>query len=137
MENFPGLYDGPFACSLITWLSCFYFFIVSKYLSFFLLGDTTPESDLTRGLYLSKSFGEACFFWQGFASLICCCCCCWTPCVRTYSKFLSVSGVVLFTFPSLKSAVIRVQGQMWISGFAVIDYICQCLIEYWFVCAIV
>jgi succinate dehydrogenase/fumarate reductase cytochrome b subunit len=42
----------------------------------------------------------------------------WLPCVRTYSMVHSVSGVVLFTFPSLKSAKMKVQS---ISGFAIID----------------
>ena len=84
---------------------------------------------------MSKSFGGGLFFLAGLrlVNLLLLL----GAFVRTYSKFLSVSGVVLFTFPSLKSAVIRVQGQMWISGFAVIDYICLCLIAYRFVCVVV
>ena len=42
-----------------------------------MIGDVTDLDE--RRLFLSKSFGGACFFWQRFASLICCCCCCWGP----------------------------------------------------------
>ena len=72
---------------------------------------------------MSKSFGGGLFFLAGLRLVNLLLLLLLGAFVRTYSKFLSVSGVVLFTFPSLKSAVIRVQGQMWISGFAVIDYV--------------
>jgi hypothetical protein len=53
---------------------------------------------------------------------------CWAPCVRTYSRFLSVSGVVLFTFPSLKSAGMK-SARIGISGFAVIDRMHDCVLR--------